>query len=188
MSSNHDNDNDNNEQIEETQTAIEQLNDYLKDLNDFKQTFNAFVKRGKDIKKALEKEMKQLKKKPKKRTRKPDAKPGGFQQPTCISEQLLKFLGVAKGTKLTRIQVSKKLNQWIKANNLQNPEDRRIIIPNEELKSLFNEEYDETDPDLRLDFFTMQKYIKHHFKKKEDKQDENTEILPSKSAKIKSKK
>jgi chromatin remodeling complex protein RSC6 len=63
---------------------------------------------------------------------------------------------------MARTAVSKKLNEWIRDNNLQKPEDRRIIIPNKELLGLFNDEYVEG---CHLDFFTLQKYIKHHYPK-----------------------
>jgi len=150
-------------QIEKVQSGLEALNDYLKDLNDFKATFAAFYKRGKEIKKQVEKEMKQLQRqKPKRRTRKPDAKPGGFQKATRVSDQMLDFLKVPKGTLMARTAVSKKLNEWIRDNKLQNPKDRRIIIPNSELLELFNDEYVDG---CHLDFFTLQKYIKHHYPK-----------------------
>lgn len=146
-------------------TALEELNCYLKDLNEFKATFNEFYKRGKEIKKMVEKEMKDLKKHSrKKRTRKPDAKPGGFRKPVKISDQMCKFLNIEKGQKLARTEVSKKLNEYIRDQKLQNEKDRRIIEPDKKLLGLFNDEYVDG---CRLDFFTMQKYIKHHYIKDE---------------------
>lgn len=147
--------------INEKLSALDELNTWLKDLTDFKNTIQEFHKRGKEIKKNLGKEMKQLKKNSKKkRIRKPDAKPGGFTKPLKISEQMCLFLGVDKGTMMARTNVSKKLNEWIRDNKLQYEQDRRIIIPNEALLKLFSEDYVDG---CKLDFFTMQKYIKHHY-------------------------
>lgn len=153
------------EDVEEL-NALEALNSYLKDLNDLKATIAEFHKRGKEIKKLFEKEMKELKKSSKKkRTRKPDAKPGGFRKPVKISDEMCEFIGIPKGKKLARTEVSKKLNEYIRDKKLQNEKDRRIIEPDEKLLSLFSDDYTE---DCRLDFFTMQKYIKHHYIKDDD--------------------
>lgn len=151
----------NEDDIIAKKTAMDELNIFLKDFNDFKVTFQKFHKRGKDIKKMFEREIKELKKNRKtKRTRKPDAKPGGFRKPTKITDQLCQFLGFEKGTLHARTEVSKKLNEWIRDQGLQNPKDRRIIIPNKQLLDLFNDDYVDG---CHLDFFTMQKYIRHHY-------------------------
>lgn len=164
-----DDDDDDDVEIQPAQTlqsGLDALNDYLKDLAAFKATFMAFHKRGKEIKKQIEKEMKQLQKNTiTKRTRKPDAKPGGFQKPMRVSVQMLEFLGLPADKLIARTAVSKKLNEWIRDNDLQNPKDRRIIIPNDELLELFNDDYVEG---CHLDFFTLQKYIKHHYIKDSD--------------------
>ena len=153
-------------EMSENQSALDDLNSYLKDLNDLKATFQEFHKRGKEIKKKFEKEMKEIKKNSKKkRTRKPDAKPGGFRKPVKISDEMCEFLGIPKGQKLARTDVSKKLNEYIRDNNLQNEKDRRIIEPNEKLLTLFSDDYSD---DCALNFFTMQKYIKHHYIKDDD--------------------
>jgi chromatin remodeling complex protein RSC6 len=154
-------------------SALDALNSYLKDLNDFKTTFAEFHKRGKEIKKLVEKEMKDLKTySKKKRTRKPDSKPGGFRKPVKISDEMCEFIGIPKGKKLARTEVSKKLNEYIRDNNLQHEKDRRIIKPDEKLLALFSDEYKD---ECRLDFFTMQKYIKHHYIKDDDDDDEENE-------------
>ena len=165
------NNSESEEEVIQNQTALDALNSYLKDLNEFKATFQEFHKRGKEIKKMFEQEMKELKKNSKKkRTRKPDAKPGGFRKPVKISDQMCEFLGIPKGQKLARTDVSKKLNEYIRDKKLQNEKDRRIIEPDEKLLTLFSDDYTE---DCRLDFFTMQKYIKHHYIK--DDADEEPE-------------
>ena len=75
---------------------------------------------------------------------------------------MCEFLGFEKGSLHARTEVSKKLNEWIRDQGIQYPKDRRIIIPNEKLLALFSDDYIEG---CHLDFFTMQKYIKHHYPK-----------------------
>ena len=69
--------------------------------------------------------------------------------------------------------MSKKLNEYIRDKGLQNEKDRRIIEPNDELLALFSEDYKEDyDEDCKLNFFTMQTYIKHHFLKDDEEEQE----------------
>lgn len=145
--------------------AIEAMNVYLKDLRDMKLVIDGFIKRGKEIKKLMEKDIKDTKKNSKKkRVRKPDAAPGGFRKPIKISDEMCDFLNIPKGQLYVRTEISKKLNEYIRDNGLQNEKDRRIIEPNEDLLKLFSDEYEDG---CKLDFFTMQKYIKHHYPKEE---------------------
>jgi chromatin remodeling complex protein RSC6 len=83
----------------------------------------------------------------------------GFEQPTLISDDLAVFFGKTPGTKMARTEVSKQIHEYVKANNLQNAANRRIIHPDSKLKKLLDSKDDE------LTYFNLQKYLKHHFKK-----------------------
>jgi chromatin remodeling complex protein RSC6 len=83
----------------------------------------------------------------------------GFEQPTLISDDLAVFFGKTPGTKMARTEVSKQIHEYVKANNLQNEANRRIIHPDVKLKKLLDSKDDE------LTYFNLQKYLKHHFKK-----------------------
>ncbi len=155
----------NADDLDDKQTALEEFNDVLNDMNDFMQAFKEFHKKAKDVKKRLEKEIKDLKKNAKpKRTRKPDAKPTSFKTNLAkISDEMRDYLSLDSNM-IARTEVSKRLNERIRNDKLQDPKDRRIIRPDDKLRKLFSSDYVEG---CKLDFFTMQKYIKHHYVKEE---------------------
>ena len=62
--------------------------------------------------------------------------PSGFAKPTKLSDDLCDFLGVPHDTLMARTDVTRDLNNYIKANNLQDPNDRRKIIPDTKLKTI----------------------------------------------------
>ncbi len=116
--------------------------------------------------KTLQKEDKKSNKKVSKKAKKEksdDAKASrpasGFAKPTKLSDTLCSFLGVPTGTEMSRTDVTRVLNQYIKSNNLQDTNDKRTIVPDDKLKSIL----DTTDG--KLTYFTLQKHIKHHFVK-----------------------
>jgi upstream activation factor subunit UAF30 len=105
---------------------------------------------------------KKNKKKAAKDTSKPKRPPSGFAKPSRISDELCEFLGKDSGTEMARTEVTKYITQYIKKHELQNPENKRQIIPDNSLKKLLNS----TDADT-VTYFNLQKYMKHHFPKKE---------------------
>ncbi|XP_073125289.1 upstream activation factor subunit UAF30-like [Henckelia pumila] len=60
-----------------------------------------------------------------------------FLAPLKLSDALVKFLGTGEG-ELPRSDVIKRIWDYIKLNNLQDPSDRRQIICDEKLKELFD--------------------------------------------------
>ena len=84
--------------------------------------------------------------------------PSGFAKPTKISDELCAFLGVPKGTEMSRTQVTRSLNAHVKSHNLYDPNNRRIILPDASMKKILNLAQGEV-----LSFFTLQRAIKHHF-------------------------
>ena len=118
--------------------------------------------------KEIIKEQKQLKKKTSKLIGRKKQKggnsnrsPSGFAKPADISDELANFLGVAKGTKLARTDVTKRLTTYIKEHDLQNPENKREIFPDAKLKKIIRipEKYND-----QLTYFNFQACFKHHFK------------------------
>ena len=102
-----------------------------------------------------------------KRTRKKKAsqtggtkQPSGFAKPAAISKDLAKFLGVKSDILLARTEVTKRVNLYIKSNDLQNPENRRIIEPDNKLGKLLN------NGNEQVTYFNLQRYMKVHFPKK----------------------
>ena len=92
---------------------------------------------------------------------KPKRAPSGFAKPAPISEELCSFLGVDQGSELARTAVTKHITQYIKEKNLQNPANKRHILPDESLGKLLN-----AGKDDEVTYFNLQKYMKHHFVKK----------------------
>ena len=85
--------------------------------------------------------------------------PSGFAKPTNLSDELCDFLGIARGSSLARTEVTRIINQYVKDNKLQNSEDRRMIVPDEKLKTIVT-----LGKDDRLTYFNLQSFIKRHFK------------------------
>lgn len=97
---------------------------------------------------------------------KPKRKPSGITKPALITDELADFLGVPHGTELSRPDVSKRIGAYIKEHDLQNPENKRIIFPDEAFGKLLR--YDSTIEGIeQLSYFNMQKYLKIHYPKAE---------------------
>ena len=93
---------------------------------------------------------------------KANRKPCGFARPTSVSDEMCVFLNVTCGTEVSRTTVTRALIQYIKDKNLQNSLNKKQIIPDETLYRLFGD----GAKDQTLTYFTMQKYVNHHFKPK----------------------
>jgi chromatin remodeling complex protein RSC6 len=89
-----------------------------------------------------------------------DSNNSGFMKPVRVSGELEAFLKKDNTYKpdLTRAYLTTVLCNYIKTHNLQNPADKRIIFPDEELKKLFSASGD-NEP---LTYYTLQKRIQVH--------------------------
>ena len=123
--------------------------------------------------------------------------PTGFAGPVLVSSELYSFLTKTKatmkdpsfvpksqeeadswprlpvkaGVPVARTDVTSHINQYIKTNNLQNPENRREIVPDAALKKLFSEPTelsDKTDQNSRkiYTYLGLQRYMSAHFPNK----------------------
>ena len=98
----------------------------------------------------------------------------GFKVPAPISDELAKFLGEKKGSLVPRTEVTRAVNLYVKNKNLQNPSNRKIIVPDAKLKKLLgpldtvnkNKKTGLTDSEVGYTYFNLQKYLKPHFIKK----------------------
>ena len=86
----------------------------------------------------------------------------GFMKPVLVSDDLAQFIGVDNKEPITRVLITKKICQHIKDKNLQNPEDRREILPDPALKKLFNITDQDSEP---LTYYGIQKRIQRHIHK-----------------------
>jgi len=97
----------------------------------------------------------------------------GFMKPIRISEDLRQFLELDQPLTtepITRAYLTTRLCNYIKKNNLQNPDDKRIIFPDKNLVKLFGIQDNETEP---LTYYNIQKRIQKHIFKIEE------EVAPS---------
>ena len=90
------------------------------------------------------------------------AKPRGpsiFEIPTKVTDELNKFLGHPAGTLISRSNVTKQINNYVKEKNLKNKHD---ITPDAALRKLL--QVPEAD---QLTYFNLQRYLNRHYVKTE---------------------
>ena len=115
----------------------------------------------KSMEKQWTKELKAAQKVSKKGKRKTgNRQPSGFVKPTRISDELAKFLDKPAGTEMARTDVTRNINVYIRAHNLQDKENGRKINPDAKLQSLLK--LKKTD---ELTYFNLQRYMSPHFAK-----------------------
>ena len=78
----------------------------------------------------------------------------GIQKPLNVSDELAKIIGTAKGEQVSRPQVVKKLWDYLKKNNLQDPEQKQWFTPDKTMQPIFGKE--------KIKCFSMSKYLKEH--------------------------
>ena len=89
--------------------------------------------------------------------------PSGFVKPTKISDELASFLGKPFGSEMARTEVTREINAYIRANNLQDKANGRKINPDNQLAKLLKV----TSKD-ELTYFNLQRFMSPHFAKKGD--------------------
>lgn len=110
----------------------------------------------------LEKAFRKLKKEMSPASEKKPREPSGFAKPTYLSPALCDFLGISAGSELARTEVTKRVLQYVKDNNLQNPEHKREILIDDKLKKLLAPEDGES-----VTYFSIQRLLKVHYVKTE---------------------
>jgi chromatin remodeling complex protein RSC6 len=89
----------------------------------------------------------------------------GFLKPVAISTDMATFTGWSPDKLRSRVEVTTALCNYIKENDLQNPADRRQIIPDPKLAKLLS--YDSSTAEQPLTYYRMQSLMKDHFLKHE---------------------
>lgn len=85
-------------------------------------------------------------------------KNGGFNKPMYISNQLCEFLKIPKGSLLTRAEVTKSIDFYIKEHDLLHEMDKRIILPDKRLGYLLGCKKNDD-----VTYFNLQKWLKPHY-------------------------
>ena len=78
----------------------------------------------------------------------------GINMELNVSKELAAIIGTAKGEKISRPQVVKRLWAYLKENNLQDPENKQFFTPDAKMEPVFGNE--------RIKAFSMSKYLKEH--------------------------
>ena len=84
----------------------------------------------------------------------------GFVKPVSVSPELAEFLHMSVDDKIPRSVVNKKINEYIKSNNLQVPEFKQTFTLDDTLAKIFN-----LNTGTVVNYFKMQSYLKHHYPK-----------------------
>jgi chromatin remodeling complex protein RSC6 len=152
-----------NEVVEETTGIQQKMNEFSAKLQQISSIFSSMKGDFKTLEKIIAREMKAAAKASSKRAKRAGNRaPSGFVKPTRISDELAKFLGKTIGTEMARTDVSKEINAYIRANNLQRPDNGRFIVPDQKLTVLLK-----IGKDDELSYFNLQRYMKPHFIKAE---------------------
>ena len=140
-----------------TEILFNKLNNQFQDVLSVMKTLHSNLK---VLQKEVLRERKESKKKESKIKKKSDKKrsPSGFAMPAPISEELANFLGLPVGSELARTEVTSKVIAYVKEFNLQNPEKKKEIIPDEKLNKLLTP----VEGDV-ITFFNLQTHLKRHF-------------------------
>ena len=83
----------------------------------------------------------------------------GFNKLQRVSPELAAFLGLADGEGISRGQVTSRISKYVKENNLKDPNNGRIIILDEKLKSILKDVPEGVD----IKITNLQTYIKSHY-------------------------
>ena len=80
----------------------------------------------------------------------------GFRRQCFISNELCEFMGLAAGSTSSRVDVNQVINNYIKSKGLI---EKNTILPDEKLSALLSADA----KDNKITYFSIQKYIKHHY-------------------------
>jgi upstream activation factor subunit UAF30 len=90
------------------------------------------------------------------------AKNNGFNREQKISEDLRKFLGLPEGQLVSRSQVTRAVNKYVKDNGLKHPDNGRVLILDQKLKDLLK-----PPEGVQVTYLNLQKYLSPHYSKVE---------------------
>jgi chromatin remodeling complex protein RSC6 len=143
-------------------TLDEDIKAVTGNLNTLKETVSSMLAQVKKLEKRVHREIKDARKRKRrvKTEEGADAKPRTpsiFERPTQVTDELCKFLGKANGTLMSRSEVTKAVNNYVKEKGLKNKHD---IKPDAALKKLLTI----SDAD-KLTYFNLQRYLNRHYVK-----------------------
>lgn len=143
----------------------ETFSQFLSKLQVLASQMNALKTEFRALEKKATRELKAAQKVTAKRKRKSgNRSPSGFVKPTLISDELAKFLQKPAGTEMARTEVTREINGYIRAHDLQDKQNGRKINPDSQLATLLKIQNGE-----ELTYFNLQRYMSPHFAKASNK-------------------
>jgi chromatin remodeling complex protein RSC6 len=138
-----------------------EFTDFMAKLQQLSATISSLKTEFRSLEKKASRELKTAAKASHKRKRKTgNRSPSGFVKPTLISDELATFLGKTSGTEMARTEVTREINAYIRANQLQDTTNGRRINADTKLSSLLKLASGE-----ELTYFNLQRYMSPHFAK-----------------------
>ena len=144
-------------QLENYVAIGKQINEVMDALTGMKQFITQVQVKLRGVDKLIKKEQKTAVKMNEKKN-KGNRKPSGFAKPGPVSDELCLFMNKEKGTHMARTEVTQYIVKYIKDKSLVNNDNKKIIVPNPELKSLLA--VSETD---EITYFSLQRLMNRHF-------------------------
>ena len=133
------------------------LQNIIEKVNTLSSNFKEIQGMLKILSKEYEKQQKIIEKVQKKRQNAKNS-PSGFAKPNKISDELCDFIGEPHGTEKSRTDITRYINAYIKEHNLNKPENKRFILPDDKLRKILN-----VNDKEEINYFILQKLISHHF-------------------------
>ena len=145
----------------DTETSItDNFTEFITKFQTMLSQFSSLKTELKTLERKTVKQLKVVQKLNNKKRKKGTRAPSGFVKPSLISDELATFLGRDKGSEMARTDVTREINKYIRANNLQDKENGRKINPDKQLMELLK-----IDDTVALTYFNLQRYMVPHFPK-----------------------
>jgi upstream activation factor subunit UAF30 len=145
----------------DTETSIsDNFSEFISKFQSMLSNFSSLKAELKTLERKTMRQIKVVQKLNNKKKRKGTRAPSGFVKPAPISNELADFLGKPQGCEMARTDVTREINKYIRANNLQDKENGRKINPDKQLCTLLK-----VEPDVNLTYFNLQRYMGPHFPK-----------------------
>ena len=152
------------EEVASASTLTADFSDLIQKIQQISTGLSSLKTELRSLEKKSTRELKSAVKASQKRKRKNNKsgnrQPSGFVKPTLISDELASFLGKTKGTEMARTEVTREINAYIRANQLQDKVNGRRINADSKLSSLLKLNSGE-----ELTYFNLQRYMSPHFAK-----------------------
>lgn len=136
---------------------VNKLNNYVDRISAMNKELKEMVSIGKTLEKDFNNIVKVLSKKNKKTSDRPKS---GFAMPSLLSNELYEFMKIPHGELVHRTDVTRRLNEYIKSNELRREDNKRFIIPDATLQKILRSKNDD-----EVTYFNLQHYLKHHYVK-----------------------